>query len=117
VAVALEKLPAPRPAPVVHAPKPVAVRPRPVVTHRSPARHAAPSKLGRLAASTHPAGAEIYVDNRPTGRHTPVAPGSPVMLPVGPHQVVFKLGKKRSAVQRVEIKEDDTAKLINVPLE
>lgn len=109
IPVDLDKAPAPVAS---HEPRHVHHAAAPPVTRPSRSR-----VMGRLAASTHPAGAEIYVDNRATGRHTPVAPGSPLLIPVGPHQISFRLGSKRSPVQKVVIDENETTKLINVPLE
>jgi hypothetical protein len=59
------------------------------------------------------------VDGKYSGRDTPVALGNPLVLAVGKHDVVFKLKEagKKSGVHRVEIKEDDTAKLVNVEVE
>ena len=86
--------------------------------HERTASHRALRKaLGRLACSTHPAGAEIWVDHRNTGRQTPVALSNPLMLPVGSHTVVFRRGSRRSEPVKVVIDEKETAKLVNVPLE
>lgn len=117
IPVDLDPVPRPKPAP---RPEPRHVRreaPSAPATPRRTARSTRSRAKGRLAASTHPAGAEIYVDNRPTGRHTPVAPGSPLMIPVGTHKIYFRLGSKKSSVQTVVIDENETTKLINVPLQ
>ncbi len=91
------------------APRPVAVAPRAAVR--------AAAVRGALACSTRPAGAQVWVDGRNTGRQTPIALGNPLLLPVGKRQVVFKLNGKQSAPTDVTITEDSVAKLINVPLE
>jgi hypothetical protein len=119
IPVDLDPLPRPKPPPEPR-PEPRHVRreaPSAPAAPRRATRSARSRAKGRLAASTHPAGAEIYIDNRPTGRHTPVAPGSPLMVPVGTHKVFFRLGSKKSPVQTVEIDENETTKLINVPLQ
>ncbi|WNG35943.1 protein kinase [Archangium violaceum] len=72
---------------------------------------------GKLACSSRPAGAQIWVDGKNTGRETPVALGNPLILPVGSRTVVFKLGGKQSKPQKVEISEGEVAKLINIPVE
>ncbi|WP_375772699.1 protein kinase [Archangium gephyra] len=72
---------------------------------------------GKLACSSRPPGAQIWVDGKNTGRQTPVALGNPLLLPVGSRSVVFKLGGKQSKPQKVNISEGDVAKLINIPLE
>jgi eukaryotic-like serine/threonine-protein kinase len=77
----------------------------------------APAKMGKFAASTKPAGAQIWVDGRNTGRLTPVAIGNPLLLPVGSRKIVFKLNGKQSQPQTVTITEAEVAKLINVPVE
>ena len=72
---------------------------------------------GKLACSTNPAGAEIWVDSHPTGRQTPAALQNPLLLSLGTHTVVFKIGGKKSEPQRVTISEKEVAKLVNVPVE
>ena len=93
----------------VAAPRP-AVAPAPRAAARTAVR-------GALACSTRPAGAQVWVDGRNTGRQTPIALGNPLMLPVGTRRVVFKLNGKQSAPTDVTITEDSVAKLINVPLD
>ncbi|HEX4622766.1 MAG TPA: PEGA domain-containing protein, partial [Myxococcaceae bacterium] len=85
----------------------------------SPAPSHQPKAFGRLACSSKPAGAQVWVDGKYSGRDTPVALGNPLVLAVGKHDVVFKLKEagKKSGVHRVEIKEDDTANLVNVEVE
>ncbi len=77
--------------------------------------HSESSKLkGQLACSTNPAGAEVWVNGKPTGRKTPVVLLNPLVLPVGTHEVVFKFEGKQSTAIDVAIKENETAKLTNV---
>jgi hypothetical protein len=116
IPVDLDRLPRPKPAPEPRPERHVR-REDPTPAPRRTTLSARSRVKGRLAASTHPAGAEIFIDNRPTGRHTPVAPGSPLMVPVGTHKVFFRLGSKKSPVQTVVIDENETTKLINVPLQ
>jgi hypothetical protein len=114
VEFALEKEePKPVETPKPPPPKPVAETPKP-----PPPPKPAPSKvMGKLAASTKPPGAQIWVDGKYTGRDTPVAIGNPLLLPVGARKVVFKLGGKQTKPQTVNISEADVAKLIGVPIE
>jgi hypothetical protein len=76
-----------------------------------------PKTFGQLLCSSNPAGAEVWVDNRDTGRTTPVSKSRPLPLPTGKHTVVFKLDGRKSQGQPVTIEENEDAKLINVPLE
>lgn len=88
------------------------------VVHQTPPPNRPPSRAkGRLACSSNPAGAEVYVDNRPTGRQTPIPIGNPLELSVGNHKVVFKVGGRSSAPQAVEIKENEVSTLRNVPIQ
>ncbi|HYX93071.1 MAG TPA: serine/threonine-protein kinase, partial [Myxococcaceae bacterium] len=80
-------------------------------------RKKAVTATGGLACSTRPAGAEVLVDGKPTGRVTPVALGNPVMVPVGNRVIQFKMAGKKSAARMVEIKAGEVARLVNVPLE
>jgi eukaryotic-like serine/threonine-protein kinase len=105
----------PAPAPVIKradaaAPRPAAAAPRVAAPRKASA------VKGRLACSTRPAGAQVWVDGQNTGRQTPIALGNPLMLPLGTRQVVFKLNGKQSAPTAVTITADSVAKLINVPL-
>jgi eukaryotic-like serine/threonine-protein kinase len=77
----------------------------------------AKGQKGRLACSTNPAGAEVWVNGKPTGRQTPVTLANPLVLPTGSYEVVFKLSGKQSAPMSVAIKENDTFKLLNVPVD
>ncbi len=117
----LEKEPPPKPAepskPPPERPKPVVQKdpPRPVVQKDPP--KPVSRATGKLAASTRPAGAQIWVDGKNTGRETPVAIGNPLVLPVGARKVVFKLNGKQTKPQTVKIVEGEVAKLIGVPIE
>jgi hypothetical protein len=101
------------------------VRAEPPAPKPQPQRTPSPAKVttsrnsakGKLACSTRPAGAQIFVNGKNTGRETPVALGNPLVLPVGTHTVVFKLGGKQSKPQKVNIREDEVTKLINVAVE
>jgi hypothetical protein len=95
------------------APPPQPTPPKPVVNTPKPA----PAKLGKFAASTKPAGAQIWVDGKYSGRDTPVAIGNPLLLPLGSRKIVFKLNGKQTKPQTVTITEAEVAKLINVPVE
>jgi eukaryotic-like serine/threonine-protein kinase len=104
-----ETVATPRPPPPQPEPKP-----------KPPAPQPAPPKkvvMGKLAASTKPPGAQIWVDGKYSGRDTPVAIGNPLLIPVGSRKIVFKLNGKQTKPQTVSITEDDIAKLIGVPVE
>jgi eukaryotic-like serine/threonine-protein kinase len=72
---------------------------------------------GKLACSSRPLGAQIWVDGKYSNRDTPAALGNPLVLPVGTHTIVFKLGSQQSKPQKVTITEGEMAKLVNVQLE
>jgi hypothetical protein len=72
---------------------------------------------GRLACSSNPPYADVYVDGKPTGRQTPIPLNNALELPVGTHKILFKLGAKSSAPQTVEIRENQIYPLRNVPIE
>ena len=78
---------------------------------------AAAAKKGMLACSSNPAGAEVFVDNKSTGRQTPIPIAKPLELTVGPHKVTFRLNGKTSQVMSVEIKQDEVTTLRNVQVE
>jgi serine/threonine protein kinase len=84
---------------------------------KEPKHGSSASSKGKLLCSTNPAGAEVWVNGKPTGRQTPVALANPLVLPTGQHQVVFKLGSKQSAPMSVVIKKDEPSKLVNVVVE
>ncbi|RJS18672.1 protein kinase [Corallococcus sp. H22C18031201] len=111
VTFALEKEPEREPPPP-RTPKPAP--PPPVAAVKTPPKAAV---MGKFACSTKPAGAQIWVDGKNTGRETPVALGNPLMLPVGKRKIVFKLNGKSTKPQVVPISEDGVAKLVNVPIE
>ncbi|MBZ4417666.1 protein kinase [Myxococcus sp. RHSTA-1-4] len=73
--------------------------------------------MGKFACSTKPAGADILVDGKKTGRQTPVPLSAPLMLPVGNRKVSFRLNGKTTKPVVVAITEDGVAKLLNVPIE
>ncbi|MCP3098627.1 protein kinase [Myxococcus sp. K15C18031901] len=107
---------APAPTPVAEAPKPK----QPATQPKPPPAPAAPPKAkatGMLACSTKPAGAEIIVDGKKTGRQTPVTLGSPLVLPVGKRKISFKLGNKTTKPVVVSISENKMEKLVNVAIE
>jgi hypothetical protein len=118
VAFSLEK--------VAEAPPPQETR-RPPVVEREPKREPAPTprpppasavaKQGKFACSTTPAGAQIWVDGKNSGRVTPVPLSNALLLPVGNRKIVFKLNGKQTKPQVVAVTEDGVAKLVGVPIE
>jgi serine/threonine protein kinase len=78
---------------------------------------AAARAKGKLACSSNPAGAEVIVDGKPTGRQTPVPIAKPLELTVGTHRISFRLGGKTSKVHTVEIQEDKVEVLRGIPVE
>ncbi|NTX63080.1 protein kinase [Myxococcus sp. CA051A] len=76
-----------------------------------------PKATGMLACSTKPAGAEILVDGKKTGRQTPVTLGSPLVLPVGKRKISFKLNGKTTKPVVVSISENKIEKLVNFAIE
>ncbi|ATB34593.1 serine/threonine-protein kinase [Melittangium boletus] len=100
------------------APPPAPVIERPVAPKPPPARVVAKVVAkGKLACSSRPNGAEIWVDGKFSGRKTPAALGNALELPAGTHTVVFKLDGKQSKPQTVKITEGELEKLINVQIE
>ncbi|RYZ14105.1 MAG: protein kinase, partial [Myxococcaceae bacterium] len=119
VAVKLEAVPQPPPDTTPAPPKqPKQPKPTPVVTAPppKPPKPAPSNAVGKFACSTSPAGAQIWVDGKNTGRVSPVPLGNPLSLPVGKRKVVFKLNGKSTKPQVVVIEEGNVAKLINVPV-
>lgn len=114
VSFALEK--EPEQAVAVQAPEP-RPEPKPKPPPPPPREPAKPKVMGKFACSTKPAGARIWVDGKDTGRETPVAIGNPLLLPVGPRKIVFKLNGKQTKPKTVIIKEGEVEKLINEPIE
>jgi serine/threonine protein kinase len=98
---------------------PVAERPaaKPPAAVKVPVAKPQSVAKGKLACSSRPLGAQIWVDGKYSGRDTPAALGNPLVLPVGSHTIVFKLGAQQSKPQKVTISEGDMAKLVNVQLE
>ena len=109
IEVTLEEIPKPKPA-VASSPAP---RARPARASK-PARSS--TAMGRLALSSSPSGAEIYIDGRNTGRKTPVGLSSALSVPVGEHTVVFKLDGKSSKPQKIVVQKDGITKLAGVPI-
>jgi serine/threonine protein kinase len=97
--------------------KPPPPQPEPKPKPPPPAPTPKKAVMGKLAASTKPAGAQIWVDGKYSGRDTPVAIGNPLLVPVGSRKIVFKLNGKQTKPQTVNITEADVAKLIGVPIE
>ncbi|MCY1021897.1 serine/threonine protein kinase [Pyxidicoccus sp. MSG2] len=115
--VSFELVKAPEPEPVrepVREPTPR--KPPPAVVTKPP-KPPASKAMGKFACSTKPAGADILVDGKKTGRQTPVTLGAPLSLPVGNRKVSFKLNGKTTKPVVVTITEDGVAKLVNVPIE
>ena len=94
--VAKEEKPKPEPKPKAEPePKPVEAKPAP-----------AGKGKGRLACSSKPTGAEIWVDGKNSGKKTPLAISSALELPAGKHKVIFKLNGKASPPQEIVIEAD-----------
>ncbi|CAM4473232.1 serine/threonine-protein kinase [Corallococcus exiguus] len=110
--------PKPKPPPPEPKPKPppVAVTPTPKPPPEPKPKPAA-AAMGKLACSTSPAGAQLWVDGKNTGRVTPVTLGNPLSLPVGKRKVVFKLNGKSTKPQVVVVEAEGVAKLIGVKVE
>lgn len=98
--------------PVLSAPRPREVAepgPEPVAESDELAPPPHPMKgMGNLSCSSKPAGAEVWVDGRNTGRKTPLAMSSALLLPAGKHRVVMKLSGRASAPQEVTIQAGET---------
>jgi outer membrane biosynthesis protein TonB len=119
--------PAPKPAPKPQperTPKPVPVPEKPVAEKVVPEKPRLPeparpaAATGTLICSTRPMGAQVWVDNRNTGRQTNIPKSNPLVLPAGMHTVLFKFEDGRSsAPQPVQISEGQEAKLINVEIQ
>ncbi|GMU03720.1 hypothetical protein KH5H1_78430 [Corallococcus caeni] len=105
------------PTPTPPKPKPpVVAEPSPKPQPKPPPPKPAAAAMGKFACSTSPAGAQIWVDGKNTGRVSPVTLGNPLALPVGKRKVVFKLNGKSTKPQVVVIEAEGIAKLINVPV-
>ena len=71
---------------------------------------------GKLACASKPAGAEVWVDGKYTGKKTPVAISSALELAAGKHKVVFKLNGKSSSPQEIVIQANQTFVLKGVEI-
>ncbi|MCL2179040.1 MAG: protein kinase [Proteobacteria bacterium] len=79
-----------------------------------------PIKYGKLAVSTSPTGAEIWVNGKKTADRTPRTLSNPILLPEGKHTLRFKLGAKQSKEVSVRIMAEHATNphiLSGVPLE
>ncbi|MCL2626871.1 MAG: protein kinase [Cystobacterineae bacterium] len=92
----------------------VVMRPLPASPPVSPASPslASSKKLGKLAVSTEPNGAEIWINGQKTAFRTPRTFSNPILLPEGKHTLRFKAGGKQSRLIPVEI----TAENATTPL-
>ena len=72
---------------------------------------------GKLVLSTVPSGAEIHLNGVPTGRRTPVTAGLPIEIPAGRHVLVFRLGDRASAPQRVTLGDGQAIMLDSVAVD
>jgi hypothetical protein len=93
--------------------------PTTTATPKPPPPPAKPKVTGKLACSTRPIGAEVWVNGKKLKNlATPFGGDKAYSLPVGTYTVEFRMpgGKERSEPQQVEIIEGETAKLINIEL-
>ncbi len=104
--------PKPKPDPVVQAdPPPPKPKPDPVVRADPPPKPKPdlvppkPKGSGKLACTSKPVGAEIWINGRNTGKKTPLPKTQALELPYGKHKILFKLDGKSSAVQEITITE------------
>ena len=107
--------PKPKPEPVAKAEEKPKAEPKPKPEEAKPAPAAAKGK-GRLACSSKPAGAEVWIDGKNTGKKTPVAISSAIELAAGKHKVIFKLNGKASAPQEITIEADQPIVLKGVEI-
>ncbi len=82
--------------------------PTPVAPQPVEEKHAAKVATGMIACASEPAGAEVWVDGKKTGRTTPVSRAQPLALPVGKRKIFFKFNGKQSPTQTVEVTEAET---------
>ncbi len=68
-------------------------------------------EYGFLLANTRP-WSKVYVDGKYTGRETPIPPDKKLKLTVGTHKISFATPDGKKYDFKVEIKKDDTVKLI-----
>ncbi len=61
--------------------------------------------MGLVVFASKPMGAEIVIDEKPTGKKTPIPQPLALRLPVGKHTVVFTLAGKSTAPQEFELTE------------
>jgi hypothetical protein len=106
-----EAKPAPAPAAKEEKPK-EAAKP----AEAKPAAAPAAKGKGSLACSSKPAGADIWVDGKNTGKKTPLPVSSALELPAGKHSVIFKLNGKASAPVEVTIEADHPSVLKGVEI-
>ncbi len=81
-----------------------------------PEKASAKGAKGKLACASKPAGAEVWVDGRNTGKRTPVAISSALELSVGKHKVIFKLNGKASPPQEVVITDGEVSILKGIEI-
>jgi hypothetical protein len=102
--------PKPEPRPVVKAePKP---EPKPVVKAEpkpepEPKPAPKPKGNGKLACTSSPIGADIFIDGKPTGKKTPLSKANAIELPLGKHKIMFKLDGKSSTPADFELTEEN----------
>jgi hypothetical protein len=92
-------------------------KPAPAAKEEKPKEAAKPAGKGKLACTSKPPGAEVWVDGKNSGKKTPLAPGSALELPAGKHSVVFKLNGKSRAAQEINVEANGqvTLKGIEIP--
>jgi hypothetical protein len=102
--VVVKPEPKPEPKPVAvkpepkPEPKPVAVKPEP---KPEPEPKPAPKAKGngKLACTSQPIGADIFIDGKPTGKKTPLSKANALELPLGKHKITFKVGGKSQTME------------------
>jgi serine/threonine protein kinase len=123
--IPVREQPAPKPVqkpPLERAPKPAPEKPVAEKVLPEKPRPPEPPKTvaatGTLICSSRPMGAQVWVDNRNTGRQTNIPKSNPLVLPAGTHTVLFKFEDGRaSAPQTVQISEGQESRLINVEIQ
>ncbi|MBS1153866.1 MAG: masK12, partial [Myxococcaceae bacterium] len=105
--------PKPKPEPVAKEEKP---KPEPKPKAEPEPKPSAAKGKGKLACASKPAGAEVWVDGKNTGKKTPVAISSALELSAGKHKVIFKLNGKASAPQEITIDADQVFVLKGVEI-
>ena len=110
--VAAKPEPKPEPKPVAAKPepkpepKPVAVKPEPK-PEPEPKPAPKPRGNGKLACTSSPIGADIFIDGKPTGKKTPLSKANAIELPLGKHKIMFKLDGKSSTPAEFELTEEN----------